>query len=375
MPYRNARLIEFEGMSRAKVGVLAALLVSVAAVSCGDDIIIATDAQPPDATVTDGKVYEAGASDASADVVTGPLHLADTGLYSDFASRTLAPGIIEYTPRHPLWSDGAEKKRYLLLPPNARIDTSDMDNWAFPVGTKVWKEFDVGSVVVETRLLWKVSDAQWWEVAYAWTSDGTDAIASVDGGANALGTGHEIPSQQDCNACHANVRDVLIGVSALQLGASDGDGTLTSLAGQNKLTNAPSNAPFDVPGAGVTREALGYLHGNCGHCHNGDYASPTLQKQTNMRLRLSVSDVDASNTPVNKTATCLVMKHLVPPDVAYALVPGDPDASGIVARMNRRDSYGMPPECTNAVDEAGVATVSAWIASMDAGACGDASTD
>ena len=31
--------------------------------------------------------------------VTGPLHLADTGLYSDFASRTLSPGLIAFTPR------------------------------------------------------------------------------------------------------------------------------------------------------------------------------------------------------------------------------------------------------------------------------------
>lgn len=360
---------------RAKLalGLTAWPIVVVAASACGDDVVIANDAGP-DVTVSDGKIYEANIADAPADAPVGPLHLADTGLYSDFASRTLATGIIEYTPRHPLFSDGAEKKRYLLLPPSTQIDTSDMDNWAFPVGTKVWKEFDVGSVVVETRLLWKTTDTTWWEVAYAWTSDGTDAVAAIDGGANALGTGHLIPSQQDCAACHANVRDVLIGVSALQLGASDGDGTLGKLAAQNALTNAPASA-FDVPGTGVTRDALGYLHGNCGHCHNGDYASPTLQKQTTMRLRLSVSDTVASDAPVDKTATCLLMKHFIPPNVAYALVPGDPDASGIPARMNRRDAYGMPPVCTTTVDEAGVATVSAWIGSMDAGACGDASTD
>ena len=86
--------------------------------------------------------------------------------------------------------------------------------------------------VVETRLLWKIADAQWWEVAYAWTADGTDAVAAPDGGVNALGTTHDIPSQLDCNACHSNVRDVLIGVSALQLGATDGDGTLGKLVGR-----------------------------------------------------------------------------------------------------------------------------------------------
>ena len=62
--------------------------------------------------------------------------------------------------------------------------------------------------------------------------------------------------------------------------------------------------------------------------------------------------------------------------MVYALVPGQPDRSGIPARMDRRDSFEMPPNCSELVDDAGVATVRAWIASMDASVtCGDASTD
>ena len=41
------------------------------------------------------------------------------------------------SPRYPLWSDGAEKQRYLSLPPGTQIDTSNMDDWKFPVGTRV----------------------------------------------------------------------------------------------------------------------------------------------------------------------------------------------------------------------------------------------
>src|SRR5205814_165387 len=98
--------------------------------------------------------------------VPGPLRLSESGLYSDFASRTLAPRVIEYTPRYELWSDGATKRRFLLLPAGAKIDTSDMDNWAFPVGTKLWKEFRRDGFLVETRLLQKVYDnpGGWYEV-------------------------------------------------------------------------------------------------------------------------------------------------------------------------------------------------------------------
>ena len=49
--------------------------------------------------------------------VLGPAQLSQTGLYRDFAARTLAEGVIRYVPRYELWSDGSEKDRYLLLPP------------------------------------------------------------------------------------------------------------------------------------------------------------------------------------------------------------------------------------------------------------------
>ncbi len=73
--------------------------------------------------------------------VSGPMKLSQTGLYADFAARTLSPGVISFVPRYQLWSDGADKQRYLLLPPGSTIDTTEMDHWVFPIGTKAWKEF------------------------------------------------------------------------------------------------------------------------------------------------------------------------------------------------------------------------------------------
>jgi hypothetical protein len=321
------------------------------------------DAAPADAGLDKKTMPLPDAGDAEA-AAPNPMRLSETGLYSDFPSRTLAPGIIQYVPRWPLWSDGASKKRYLLLPPSSHIDTTSMDDWIFPVGTKVWKEFDVGTTVVETRLLWKTGDNLWWEVAYAWLADGSDAIAEPDGGANALGTTHDIPSQTDCNACHSNVRDVLIGVSAMQLGASDGDGTLAAFLDAGLLTTS-ATPPYDVPGTGTTKDALGYLHGNCGHCHN---AISAIDKQTPMRLRILTTDTVPNQTQTYTTSRCLVMKHVIPPNIVYALDPSSPDASGIPVRMNRRDPFGMPPNCTKAIDDAGVATVTAWVASMPADA-------
>src|SRR5438034_672761 len=45
-----------------------------------------------------------------------PSELRCTGLYSDFAAKTIAPDAREFAPAYPLWSDGATKRRFLLLP-------------------------------------------------------------------------------------------------------------------------------------------------------------------------------------------------------------------------------------------------------------------
>src|SRR5262245_3812814 len=88
-----------------------------------------------------------------------PVDLRCTGLYADWASKTVAPDVQPFAPGTPLWSDGARKQRWIQLPAGATIDTTNPDEWVFPVGTKAWKEFSLGGRKVETRLFQKVSAA------------------------------------------------------------------------------------------------------------------------------------------------------------------------------------------------------------------------
>jgi hypothetical protein len=101
-----------------------------------------------------------------------PDELRCTGLYSDWTNKIIAPDVMPYTPGVVLWSDGAAKTRWIWLPPGGKIDTTDMDDWVFPVGTKVWKQFDVGGKTIETRLIWKQPDASWISAVYRWSADG-----------------------------------------------------------------------------------------------------------------------------------------------------------------------------------------------------------
>src|SRR5689334_15429895 len=146
-----------------------------------------------------------------------PTRLSETGLYANLATRELSPGVLPYTPQFPLWSDGAEKQRWILFPNGEPIDTSNMDEWVFPEGTKVWKQFSVEGVPIETRLLEKrgPTDADWLALAYVWDKNGEDATAAPLGEIDSHLTDHDVPAAGECLACHGGRRSFILGVSAV----------------------------------------------------------------------------------------------------------------------------------------------------------------
>ncbi len=81
---------------------------------------------------------------------TLPERLSETGLFADVGQQQLAPRVFAYTPAFALWSDGAEKRRWVFVPAGAQVDTRDPDAWQFPEGTKLWKEFSHQGVRLET---------------------------------------------------------------------------------------------------------------------------------------------------------------------------------------------------------------------------------
>lgn len=319
-----------------------------------------------DAGVHDSGIPDASIIDAGA-VLTGPQKLSETGLYQDIVTRTLSPGVITFAPRFELWSDGAQKSRFLLLPDGQSIDTTTMDAWTFPVGTKAWKEFVRDGVLVETRLLWKVNEGPrgWFEMAYVWTPDGTEAFAAPDGVQNANGTAHDVPSQLGCRNCHLGVNDELIGVSALQLSRPGaGDGGLGDWALAGRLSQPPPGE-YDVPGVGAIQPALGYLHGNCSHCHR---AGNALALKKKLRLQIYTTDAAPEQTGAYLTTLNAKASHLFE-GTTLIIVPGNPDQSQLYRRALVRDStdtnsgdgFQMPPVCTEKPDDAGMQALRAWI--------------
>ncbi len=292
-----------------------------------------------------------------------PQWLSETGLYQADMT-TLGSGVQEFQPQFPLWSDAAAKRRWVSLPAGTTIDTSDMDFWSYPVGTKLWKEFTRDGVRVETRLIEKRADG-WFMMAYQWNDAQTDAEARPGGVQDASGTNHDIPSQEDCESCHGKMKDRVLGFSALQLSHSGPGVTLSALRASNALS-APPAADFAVPGDTTEQAALGYLHANCGHCHNEK--SPLILTRTNLQLWLLTDRLDTVvNTPTYQTS---VGVNITPtadpaPGATLRIAPGDAATSATFIRMNSRGpEYQMPPVGTEDVDAEGLAAVQAWIQSL-----------
>lgn len=284
--------------------------------------------------------------------------LSATGLYADITSGELADGVLPVEPKFPLWSDGASKQRWLYLPPGTQIDTSKMDRWTFPVGTRLWKEFARDGARLETRVLVKEPQG-WTRVSYVWNHEQTDAFAAPEGANDVLGTAHDVPAADTCKDCHGGVADMVIGVSAIQL-----DHTLDDLAARGLISVAPAGS-YAVPGNDLERAALGYLHGNCGHCHDPKASGPSALY---LHLALSVGTLASiTDTPTYKTAigaASHVPMPLADTNARLLVVPGDPDASLLYVRVRRRTQGQMPPLATELVDEDAAELLARWIRAL-----------
>ena len=292
------------------------------------------------------------------------------------ADGTIDPRNQPFTPQYPLWTDGATKRRWLALPPGQRIDASDPDDWRFPVGTRVWKEFSFAGRPVETRFMQRLPDGSWRYATYAWRADGAEADLVGPFGrrkAYPLGDGlfHAIPSRADCKACHEGRESRVLGFSALQL-SPDRDpaaphanafsgADLRTLAARGLLRNLPPSVLAHPPriAAATARErsALGYLHGNCGHCHNAD--GPLSIFELDLSQRVTGSAADVLRTLVGVPSQVRAPQA---PVGTPRIAPGHFSASALAIRMRSRDPLQqMPPLGTTQVDAEALALLAAWV--------------
>jgi uncharacterized repeat protein (TIGR03806 family) len=303
-----------------------------------------------------------------------PGLLSATGLFRSLAELTPAPGLVPYEVNAPLWSDGADKRRWIAVPEGERLRFRQRGEWGFPPGTVFVKHFELprnkGKVRrLETRLLVTGEAGTGYGVNYRWRPDGSDADLLPDGLTETLdaktGRTWTYPGRGDCLVCHNSAAGFVLGVSTRQLNRSlrypggISDNQLRAWGHAGLLEPAPTEA--DVPSyprleaVGNARASLetrvrSYLDANCAFCHRPG-GSPV--------------EFDARfETPLARQkllAAPLTAADLGLPDMRL-VAPGEPGRSMLYVRMKRRrDVFNMPPLASALADDEALAAVAAWI--------------
>jgi hypothetical protein len=305
-----------------------------------------------------------------------PALLSETGLFAP-GSRAIASGLLTFAPQYPLWSDGAEKRRWLSLPPGSAIDATTPDAWIFPKGTRLWKAFVYAGQPVETRFIERLADGSWRYATYIWAANGEDAtLAPAEGVtlavAAAPGGRYAVPSRDDCRGCHEAGPVPVLGFSALQL-SPDREGLalqgatvetdpvdLEGLLRRGLLRNLPrellDQPPRIAARSPTERAALGYLHGNCGHCHNASGPLALLE------LSLTQGAGSAADAERSLRTTVGQLSESRLNNLDTRIVAGDAARSLLLARMRSRNPVlQMPPLGTVRTDAQANALIERWI--------------
>jgi uncharacterized repeat protein (TIGR03806 family) len=301
-----------------------------------------------------------------------PELLSDTGCFTDTAAHTVAPGVIPYDVSMALWSDGAEKLRYLALPNLELAEPTRDDAWEFPVGTVFIKTFTVEESGraeprrLETRMLTRDSTG-WHGYTWRWNDAQTDAVLLPGSMTETIDTPDgelvwNYPSRAQCDNCHTDVSGHVLGVrtrqlnrpmtydgvTVSQLGALEGAGFFASALGDP--STLPSHPRIDDMTATIDSRVRAYLDVNCAQCHQP--SGPT-SAAIDLRVQTVLEDMGICDTPPMQGDLGIAMARI--------LAPGEPARSVLHARMNRRGMDQMPPLATTHVDDRVIPLLEEWI--------------
>lgn len=314
--------------------------------------------------------------------------LSDYGFFDGDISQLIpVDGVLPYDLNSPLFSDYSHKLRFVWMPEGKSVgyNTDHVMDW--PVGAVLIKNFyyqhderelDMGRRLIETRLLINRGD-EWDAYGYTWNDEQTEAVYDIIGDikdvkwinkdGELMKVDYIIPNKNQCKGCHSYENKIKpIGPKARNLNKEYAytDGTMNQLQKWSQSgylteyglqTKVPSVAVWDDSESYSTHErAMAYLDINCGHCHNPDGAGYTsgltLLSSTEPGIKLGIYKATVS-------AGAGTGGH------HFSIVPGNPDESIMVYRMNSDNPGAMMPELgRRLVHQEGVELISEWIREM-----------
>ncbi len=332
-----------------RVGILGLALLSAAAA--------VAHAAAPAAAPNDGAI--------TADAF--PATLAEYGFFADAAKQVPAARVMPYRLNTPLWSDGAEKLRFMYLPAGAQAKADGENLLQLPVGAALIKTFAFPENgrrrLIETRVLLHRASG-WVALPYLWNAEQTEAKLALAGARVPVITPageaieYRVPNKNQCKECHGlNGVVTPIGPKARNLSHE----WLQRFASAGMLDSVPpvkSAVPLweDRAKVSAASAARGYLDVNCAHCHQpGAGAS-----NSGLDLRWQQTDSQALGVMKRPVAAGRGAGELL-----FDVVPGKPDESILVHRMaSTEGGVAMPELGKTTVDKDGLKVVERWIAGL-----------
>jgi parallel beta-helix repeat protein len=322
-------------------------------------------------------------------------NLSDYRLFAD-ASNPLTnanDGVI-YDLNTPLFTDYANKYRFVFVPEGTKAAYRNTEAFDFPVGTMIAKTFTIqadlrddssAQDLIETRLLIRRKDG-WIALPYIWNNEKSDAVLTVTGGTQPISwidmegmpqnTNYVIPNTNNCANCHGEDEMIPLGPTARSLNkdfAYD-SGTANQLdhwTMKGILSGAPEDTA-SIPSiplwgdtdANLADRARGYLDVNCAHCHIPGGAGDTSGLFLDY-FRPFGADVGECKRPVAAGSGS--------GDLDFDIVPGNSGESIMIFRMDSNKLGVAMPELGRSITHPeGIELIADWIDTMDPVDCNTA---
>lgn len=307
-------------------------------------------------------------------------------LFLDDGGRRPNAGLVPYDLNTPLFSDYAEKQRFVFVPAGKPVRYASEGAFDFPVGSTLVKTFaypadfrrpDENVRFLETRLLIRQRKG-WTALAYVWNAQQTRAVlkragaridvAFVDGHGQRRAVDYAVPNQNQCKECHSVAKALKpLGPKARNLNRefAYADGPENQLArwrragiliGGPEPSAAPRTAVWTDEHESLERRARAYLDANCAHCH-----SPKGMA-SNSGLNLNLEETRPSALGIGKRP---VAAGRGSGNLEVSIAPGHPDQSILVHRMASTEPGVMMPELGRSlVHEEGLKLIRDYVASL-----------
>jgi uncharacterized repeat protein (TIGR03806 family) len=287
--------------------------------------------------------------------VTGPgSSLTETGCLDPTNAAQAPSGAIPYSVNSPLWSDGAEKARWLFVAKDSKIRVAPDGDFDVPPSSVAVKTFTIGGKKIETRLFVRYPDGGWAGYSYEWNDDQRDAVLLPASKTKDLPGGGQwyFPSRSDCFVCHTPAAGFTLGLEARQLNREDVLERFAPILEAPIDRNAfPPLRAADAQGASNEERARGYLHANCAMCHRDGAGAGAAT--IDLRIDRALPDTRTCNVPPQAGDLSITDARII--------TPGDPARSVLTLRMRALDMNRMPTVATRVVDEVGTGAVESWI--------------